>query len=702
MKLIPFLCLLLLIAGMFSPVTAQAQSSDWQGIDKANVRLVSATTALGNSSELLLGLQFEMAKNWKVYWRTPGDAGFPPEIDWSGSSNLKEAKMLWPVPQRFEVLGLETLGYKDKVVFPLKLQPTDTNKPLDLSAQVRFLTCDDVCIPVNVQLNMSLPVGVAQASTEAQMISQYNSLVPQTGSLMGYEVGPAVLYENADQKSGILRLEVTHEGGFEKTDALVEGPIEFAFFKPELRVHDSKERLLIDVPMDGLQFIEGAYTEKPFTLTFMDGAQAIETPVRVSAAQGFPPTLSGYVLPEVNAGPQEDLVVILIFALLGGVILNLMPCVLPVLSIKVLGLIRHAGAEPKTVRLSFLASSAGILFSFWLLAGFLVTLKAAGGAIGWGIQFQEPLFLIALLCVIVLFACNMWGVFEIQLPGWLSSIGASSSQTKGLGGHFLTGAFATLLATPCSAPFLGTAVGFALARGAGDIFMVFSALGLGLSLPYLAIALFPKMASLLPKPGPWMVTLRKVLALLLGATALWLLSVLAVQVSLIGAVVLGVVMGAVVVVLTLKPLRHRAGPLIGALLLLAFVVPTVLTPEQAQKDEVDDIWVSFAPDDISAQVQQGHVVFVDVTAKWCITCQVNKKLVMYEDDVYRRLSDDKLIAMKADWTNPDPIIADYLASFEKFAIPFNVVYGPAKPEGVVLPELLTKESVLNAIKLARG
>jgi len=688
---------------------SSAQSSDWKGIDKAQVRLISASSNLGSTGEILLGLEFKLQKGWKVYWRSPGDAGYPPELDWEKSKNLVSADLRWPRPERFMILGLETIGYKKHVIYPIQAKLNDTKTDLNINAHLRFLTCSEVCVPVETDLEISIPAGPALASEHAQIINQFNSLVPLDAQSQGLNLKSATLYPDADKSNGILRLHLQSNWKMNAPDVITEGPIELAFFKPKLSLSGDQKEIFIDAPFDGLQFLESDVQDQPFTLTLMDGLRALELSMKITLGAGPLPVLDGVVPVSENAnalGAGLSLTTILGLAVLGGLILNLMPCVLPVLSLKILGLVSHGGGNPKTVRLSFLASSAGIIFSFLVLAGILILMKATGASIGWGIQFQQPLFLIALSLIVILFACNMWGFFEIHLPGWLSDLGERSSRTRGLGGHFMTGAFATLLATPCSAPFLGTAVGFALSRGPLDILWVFSALGLGLSLPYLLIAAFPNIATCLPKPGAWMVVLRKILGLILLGTAVWLLSILVVQIGQDAALILSAIFVLFIAVLAFKAhIKKGAIPLALSFFIAAFFIPSFSTPDQTlsvDEDLAEKIWMKFDQAEITRRVANGEVVFVDVTAKWCITCQVNKNLVLYQGDVFKALSSEGVIAMKADWTNPDAVIAAYLASFSRYAIPFNVVYGPAAPNGITLPELLSEDDVLDALAQAKG
>ena len=330
-------------------------------------------------------------------------------------------------------------------------------------------------------------------------------------------------------------------------------------------------------------------------------------------------------------------------------------------------------------------------------------------AVGWGIQFQQPLFLAFMALLLTFFACNLFGFFEILLPSGLSSAMADQGG-QGLTGSFATGAFATLLATPCSAPFLGVAVGFALARGAGEIYLVFAALGLGLALPYLLVAALPGLASRLPRPGAWMTHLRRLLGLALAGTAVWILTVLAAQVGPQLAALSAVLLGLLGLALWF---RARAGdrmtgrlasPVLAGLLALAvllapFAGPQVRAREVAQSESA---WAQLDLQAVDAAVAAGQVVLVDVTADWCLTCQVNKKLVLDKQEVVGRLADDGVLLQRGDWTSPDQEISDYLATFGRYGIPFNAVYGPAAPDGIALPELLTVEAVLQALDKAAG
>jgi suppressor for copper-sensitivity B len=352
----------------------------------------------------------------------------------------------------------------------------------------------------------------------------------------------------------------------------------------------------------------------------------------------------------VSAASASGLMGMLFIALLGGIILNVMPCVLPVLSIKLAGLLQHSGQGSGYVVKSSLASAAGILVSFLGLALTAIVARAAGHAIGWGIQFQNPIFVTFLLAVVLFFAANLWGFFEIQMPRFLGNFATSFGYHETLAAHFMSGFFATLLATPCSAPFLGTAMGFALSQSAPIILLIFGCVGLGMSMPYLALAAFPESVRWLPKPGAWMITLKKGLALLLAGTALWLGWVLYQQ---------------------LQPVHAVAA----------------------------SEWVPFNEAAIDQYVGSGKSIFVDVTADWCVTCKYNEKVVLNDPEVMAELKRQSVVLMKADWTKRNPDIAAYLMKHGRAGIPFYAFYTPHH-DPILLSEFLTKKKVLNALHRA--
>ena len=688
------------------PQDARAAAGGWAEEEQSRLRLISAAQSVAGEA-VELGLEFDLQPGWKIYWRSPGDAGLPPRVDWSGSQNLKQAEILWPVPHRFSLFGLETFGYGDQVVLPVAATAERPGEPVELRAKVDYLICEEICIPYTADLSLDLPAGDGARAPQAFLIESFRAQVPGQGAERGLEITAVGL--SGSLEAPLVEVTARAERPFEAPDLLIEGPPGFTFGVPEVRFGDGGRTATLSAAVQRAlpdKVLEG----KAITVTVTDGARGIESEA-----------LARFLAPPAPAATDwAGLAGILGLALLGGLILNLMPCVLPVLSIKLLSVVQQGGRAQGAVRASFLASAAGILFSFLALASLLVGLKAAGLAVGWGIQFQQPLFLSALAVIMALFAYNLLGFFEVPLPGFVGRLaaprsgmgggtGSGEGASQSLLGNFATGALATLLATPCSAPFLGTSVGFALSRGAVEIYLIFIALGIGLALPYLLVAAAPRLVAWLPRPGAWMVTLRRILGLLLAATAVWLLTVLAAQVGVTAAALTGGLLIGLGLVLWRGPdlmARHRlaTSALATLLVLAAFALPAGLREDAPQRLErlEDAAWRPLDEAAIASLVAGGQVVFVDVTADWCITCQVNKKLVLESGDITARLADPGVVRMRGDWTLPSDEISAYLAAFGRYGIPFNAVYGPGAPEGLALPELLSEDAVRAALERAAG
>jgi suppressor for copper-sensitivity B len=649
-------------------------ASPWFQTDQGKVRLVAAQAALGDARSVVLGLQFELAPHWKIYWRSPGDAGYPPHLDWAGSDNLAAATIEWPAPERFSVLGLETVGYSGAVVLPIVAHLAHADAPLRLRAQLDYLTCSEICVPYKTTLALDLPAQ-GGGTGYASLIARYRALVPKSGKAAGIALEHAVLRAGS---APLLELHVRSVRPLAAPDIFIEAPEAVAFGAPVASAQGEGETLL-RVPVSGDWSL---LPSRPLRVTLVDGARAMSgtiTPVR---------------------GPDlvdlATLATMLGLALLGGFILNLMPCVLPVLSLKLLAALPKEGHGLAAVRRGFLGTAAGIIVSFLVLALASAGFKTAGVAFGWGVQFQNPYFLVFLVALLTLFACNLWGLFEVPLPQGVAALAERAHL-----GSFATGAFATLLAIPCSAPFLGTALGFALSTGPREIVAIFLALGIGMASPYLLVSAAPRLAALLPRPGRWIIHVRRLLGALLAASAVWLLFVLKGEIGLRATLAVAVLMA--VAGATLAWL-HDAGPRRATLivaLLAAMLVPAA-APPPARVLAADGIWRNFDPATIGTLVHDGNVVFVDVTADWCLTCKVNERLVLDAASVRRALDRPKVIAMRADWTRPDPAIAAYLTRFNRYGIPFNAVYGPGAPGGLALPELLTTGIVTRALAQATG
>jgi suppressor for copper-sensitivity B len=684
--------LLFFMAVLWQPAHAFALAGEWQRDDDVGARLVSGVEGVGQEKKIPLGLEIELAQGWHTYWRSPGMAGLPPQIDWqdslSDAGNLQNAVLLYPAPKRYVDYGLETIGYRDHVIFPIDAELRAPGHALTLNASLNLLVCSAVCVPKTFDLKLAVPEGAASEGAEAALIKPFRDQVPGDAEKSG------LVLKSIVNDGENLRIEFAARDMLQAPDLFIENDKNTTFKTLATSLTPDRYGVVFKAaPADTLP--EGmSLAGMRATLTVVDGDHALEQKVKIPPISEPPPPITPPPLPLGFA---------VLLAILGGFILNLMPCVLPVLSLKVLSVVSHGGGEARLVRRSFLVTAAGILFSFLVLAATTIAMKAFGHAFGWGVQFQQPVFVVGLILLLTFFAANMWGLFDIHLPRWLADSLAETSYHPKLAGDFAAGAFATLLATPCTAPFLGTAVGFALASGSRDILIIFTALSFGMMLPYLAVAFFPRIATALPKPGPWMAHLRHALGWALAVTALWLLWVLAAQITARLALLAGMMMAGIVVLLALGKTSVskkliRVGLIDFAVVAFIVVLSGSFVPKTTP--QVDRLWLPFNEHEIAADVDEGKTVFVDVTAAWCLTCKANKRLILSQGDIDQRLFHSDVITMQADWTNPDPVITDFLHKYGRYGIPFNVVFGPSAPRGIVLPELLTHNAVMEALDKA--
>ncbi len=684
----------LLFVFFMAPAAAHATASDWQKDDAISVRLLSAVNGVGQETIVPIGLEVQMGPEWHTYWRSPGAAGLPPQIDWANSlndnGNVESATLLYPAPKRYTAYGLETVGYRDHVVFPIDVKLRAPGKPLNIDTTVDLLVCSAICVPKSFHLQLTVPTGTTAESAEAPLLKQFRDQIP--GDV---------------ETSGLVMKSVANDG----TNLTLDFESHFPLSNPDIFIENDKNiSFTAPVTTLGPNNLSVRFMVKPAD-TLPDGTTLAGLPLTVTVVTGdhaleqhmVTPAMATITAVAPTPAPTLPLGLAMLFAILGGLILNLMPCVLPVLSLKLLSVVSHGGRDVKVVRHSFLTTAAGIIFSFLVLAGVTLVLRSLGLAFGWGVQFQQPMFLVFLILLLTFFAANMWGLLEINMPRFLADNLDKDYHPK-LAGDFATGAFATVLATPCSAPFLGTAIGFALIAGAQTIFLIFLALGFGMALPYLAIAIWPRFATTLPKPGAWMVKLRHILGWALGLTALWMLWVLAAQIPWRFAVFVGLSMAGIILLLALR--RTEVSRKIVNIGLIDFVAVAIIvtfvgswTPS-TEKVTVDAMWMPFDRAAIAADVEEGRTVFVDVTADWCLTCKANMKFVLTRGDVAQRLFHTDVVAMQANWTNPNPLITDFLHKHGRFGIPFNIVFGPGAPEGMALPELLTPQAVLDGLDKA--
>lgn len=695
-----YFLLLLFIFGLSSSAFAQAPETGWiTNFNHLPVKVNFQLTGQVQENTVNGILNVDLAKDWKTYWRSPGEGGVAPTFEWDQQSyNIENIDWSWPIPKRYPLLGVETVGYKDQIHFPIQLHLKDEKQASRLKGTLTLASCTTICVLTDYEIDLSFDPNLlainedvafayAQATSSVPILVDQNAIKAQKNN-----ANITNIISSWDQFNQEVSVQLVHQIGWEAPDLFIDSEdpaLENVFFsKPIITVLGKQVTATFNASSWGG---EVDLSNADVNITVVDADVAVEIAT----------TLGNQTISAVG----ESIWSIFLVALIGGLILNIMPCVLPVLGMKLSSVLGVDGSQRSQVRKQFLASSAGIVSSFWLLALFLLVLKLSGEALGWGIQFQSPYFITFMVIVTAIFTANMLGLFEIQLPPsmqtWLATKGGHSYL-----GHYLQGMFATLLATPCSAPFLGTAVAFALGASSWQLFAVFTALGLGMALPWLLIALFPSIALLMPKPGKWMGTIKLVFGLLILATCLWLVSLLSSFIGLLYSMLVAVFILVIFAVLVLKKHGKRLFFITFGVFMIVAAIALItgsLTAKHWANPLQDDIaWVPLNAQRIEEEVNKGNVVFVDVTAKWCVTCKANKIGVLLQDPVYSALQEDGVMAMSGDWTVRSESVTAYLQSFGRYGVPFNIVYGPAAPNGIELSTILNSEDVLNAIEQAKG
>lgn len=650
-----------------------------------HVDLLTGSSETREPHSTWIGVRVALGPGWKTYWKSPGEAGLPTEFDWSGSSNVVSAEVNWPAPTRLSILGTETVGYTHEVVFPVKVKLGDTALETRIHLQLAVYACSTICVREDHVLAATLRPG-ASVHSQAK-IDEWRSRVPQPTS----NVLSVLSVERSTIGPASLSIEIASTKPLTGPDAFIDSDPPLSGDRPVVTLGiGNRATLTVNVPGETAESIR---TRTVTATVVSDGASVVAVSpgsqtngeAGVTASEGRPSS-------EVDGG----LLTLIGIALAGGFILNLMPCGFPVLSLKLLSFVHGSAAGRGQVRKGFAASAAGILVSFLVLAGGLAVMKAAGASVGWGIQFQQPWFLGGMAVVLVLFAANQFELLSLPVSsGFLtrvSGMAGGASTTS----HFLSGLVATLLATPCSAPLVGTAVGFALSQGTAEIFSIFAALGVGMASPYLIVAAFPAMANVIPRPGPWLVHVKRIFGVALVATAGWLLIVFSELTAGTLAISIGATLAAGLTVLSLwkgsSPKSVAAAT--GTIGLVVAVVAIFMSQPQAPNRN-DIPWRTFSRSDLRLLVDNGRTVFVDVTADWCIACKINKALVINRKEIAGRLASD-VVPMRADWTKPNADIAQFMREHGRFGIPFNIVFGPNAPDGIPLSEILSTSSVSNA------
>jgi len=651
--------------------------------------LTTLSPQIANGGTLQAGLVLTIEEHWHVYWINAGDSGEPPSITWTLPAGITAGPMQFPPPTRLPLGPLMDFGYEDGVAFPVTLTAAPDVKPgkVHLDAHVNWLVCSSVCLPGKAHLGMDVEVVKGPLAAPQP--------VGALGSAMAALPKPLPATMSASAVGDAKQIQVTLKTGTHETDA--------AFYPFDQEQIDNAAEQPVESQSDGIKIWlkrSADSTSLPKTLhglVELSSTEAYDFTVPVTPGTVPPLPLTANKNPDTSNGPDLSVWSAIGLAFLGGLLLNLMPCVFPVLFLKGLSLAHSANEERGRQRAHGLVYTAGIVVSFWVIVAVLLILRAGGRELGWGFQLQSPGFVAVLASLVFFLGLSLAGQFEIGLS--LTSAGGELAQKPGLTGSFFTGVLATVVATPCMAPLMGAAVGFALVQAAWVTFVVFTALALGLALPYLLLTMQPQWTSKLPRPGAWMETLKQLVSVPLFGTAIWLVWVYGQLYSpegvdrtvwlLSGFLVLAIAGWA----LGRWPAKWGSG--IAAVVLIAIALALPL-----RKPAVDTlVWQPYTEANFTAARATGQPVFIDFTAAWCLSCQVNERAVLKSKDVEKALEKNHVQLLKADWTQYDPAITRELAAVGRSGVPTYVIYPPGNVSNPdVLPELLTKGAVLTAIQ----
>ena len=646
---------------------------------ESNLSLITESDLISSDETILVGLKFKLNPGWHTYWENPGDAGAGATVVWELPPNFTATEILWPGPKKIPVEPLMTYGYEDEALLLTKItSPKVLTYPVNIRAKVSWFTCKDICLPQEGEVSIKLYQGSKSENKSTLTLREMEKTVP-TDLSSPYRVN---LMDNK------IFLQFERENAQKITSAYF-FPAEYGFIS-----YVANQKLEKNDKSFSLELLPAEVQVKTMNLKGvlklnLDGATEyynLDLPLHDNADIS-PPSL--------------NLITALFFAFIGGLILNAMPCVFPILSIKILGFIEQSQGSREKIIQHGLVFSAGVLTTFLVVAGVLLFLRSTGDSIGWGYQLQSPLIISLLIYLFVAVGIVFMG--NLVLGGQLAKYGVLAQSQRDLAGSFLTGVLAVVVASPCTAPFMGPALGMAfLQPGLGSLF-IFLALGIGFSLPYMTLSIFPQLLSKLPKPGEWMETLKQIMAFPMWGSALWLTWVLSSQVELqsVFAVLIGALLVSVCLWL-LEKTQNSQGlsrnlALFISVFLLAFSLWLIPTSYKEGPEEIERNGYEFSSERLENLRLNQQAIFLNFTADWCITCKVNEAVALNRESVKKILADKNIVYLKADWTRKDPEIASMLASYGRTGVPLYILF-PSQGKPIILPELLTEDLLVSFIK----
>lgn len=640
------------------------------------VELVSDVASVGPNADFSVAFRIRPDSKWHVYWENPGASGEPLKAAWTLPKEVQVGELRLPVPERLPVGSLVNYGYGEEILWIAPAKNRKADGSVDLRAKLSWLVCQDICIPGHADLSISLPVASeSKPSAWKERFDEARKKLPETSSAIATSLradGDGVWVLGLSGLP-VAATEVKSAYFFPRDPNWIEASARQSFAIENIGLSIRAKKAALDTPVVTRSGVLRLDTDR--------GVRGFEI--------DFAPAGGG-----TGAAAQA-----ILFALLGGIILNLMPCVFPVLCIKVLNFAETANQGSKKAWGHAAAYTGGILISFWALAGTLITLRAGGQQLGWGFQLQSPLFL-AVICLLLLgMSLNLLGAFEIE--GAWSGAGQHLAARKGYGGSFFSGMLATIVATPCTAPFMGTAVAFALTQPGWIAWSIFTSLGLGLAIPYVLLSVFPAAARLLPRPGAWMITLKQAMAFPLLATVVWLVWVFGLQTSTdTVALLLGCLLQFSFVLWAYGRTRRYPWLRLVVVVLVAtgsmFWLSKNLTKAVAEPGATSGQWKPFTRTALDEALASGKPVFVDFTAAWCITCKINERVAIEVDSVRKKFEEKHVTLLKADWTNQNEEISRELEKHGRNGVPLYLLYS-AGGEPTILPQLLTPDLVIQAL-----
>lgn len=641
-------------------------------VSDSRIELLTESNSIEPGDDLLVGFRFSLSPGWHTYWVNPGDAGEGASIKWNLPRDVKASEILWPGPERIPVEPLMTFGYEDEVVLLTKIYTTKaTDIPLTLNALVSWYTCKEICIPQEAEVSFPIKFGFKSPSSSNKILRQTLENVP-TPFKGTYRV------QNLDDSYII-------QGQFDDNkqyDSIY-------FFPKVYGLTDYVESQLYEKNQDSFS-LQVKPSELKIEFKSFEGVLAAKKDEKLSYFE------INHSLGSNDSSQEFSVLTLIIFAFFGGLILNVMPCVFPILSIKILRFVEQSeNSSYKTFKQGFLFS-VGVIVSFLLIAALLLSLKSGGESIGWGYQLQSPIVVSLLFYLFIVMGYIFMS--NIVIGSSLAKLSLISSSKGDSLESFLTGVLAVIVASPCTAPFMGSAIGFALLQPSFYSILIFLGLGIGFSLPYLVLSAKPSLLSFLPKPGQWMETFKQFMAFPMWASALWLLWVLSSQVN--SQEVIQVLLGALIITAGLWLLEKNKSesnwvkwmirlPFVLLLIFALWLVPTTYSDSDETQDQL-----AYTPQLLEDLRDENNLVFLNFTADWCITCKVNEAVALKTSEVSKVLAEKNITYLEADWTRKDPIISKALEQYGRTGLPLYLLF-PSEGDPLILPEILTEDILLS-------